>query len=85
MSQSTWRFQLRNGEILNTLDIPHKALTVHILTGEAWVSHNGQDIVLHSGESLAVNQDEEAAIISTPHFGDTPTLTTLIFEVARSA
>lgn len=85
MSRSTWRFQLRNGEILNTQDIPHKAFTVHILTGEAWVSHNGQDIVLHSGESLTVNQNQEAAIISTPHFGTTPTIDTLIFEVARSA
>lgn len=57
--------------------LPNAALRLRVTQGIAWITSQGQDVVLHAGESLDIPRQRFAAVVSTA--GAAPTA----FEVQR--
>lgn len=53
--------RLSQGE---TRHIKTDAQTIHIVSGQAWVSYEGEDHILKSGDLLAISKGDYAAVIS---------------------
>lgn len=47
-----------------TRHIKTDAQTIHIVSGQAWVSYEGEDHILKSGDLLAISKGDYAAVIS---------------------
>jgi hypothetical protein len=66
------RLVLYKGEIFR---LPGALAWMRVLSGKAWLTVGGQDIILGGGETASVRSKKDVALVST--FGSAP----LIFEV----
>ena len=55
------RIVLLRGEALR---IPRASTTIHVLSGNAWLTSEGQDIILCNGQCLSVATPKEPPVIS---------------------
>lgn len=55
------RFTLGNGEVFR---IPHAYQEFQVLSGIAWLTIGGRDLILHSGEKIELELKKDVAIIS---------------------
>lgn len=67
-----YQFTLKKGEIFR---VPSGCREVHVLSGVAWITEAGQDIILTSGEKASLASNKGLAILSS--LGNVP----LILEV----
>jgi hypothetical protein len=66
------QFTLRNGDVFR---VPYTSNEIHVLSGSAWLTIAGEDIILNAGEKIILPSKQDSALLSA--LGNEP----LILEV----
>jgi hypothetical protein len=71
-SQITVQFTLIKGEVFR---IPSICKKIHVLSGSAWLTVAGEDIILTAGEKVSLGSNQDIALLSA--LGEMP----LVLEI----
>jgi quercetin dioxygenase-like cupin family protein len=55
------RFTLEKGEVFR---VPSACREIHVLSGIAWITVAGKDIILNTGEKISLESKKDSAILS---------------------